>query len=453
VILTKPFFMGVTEVTQAQYHDIMGEDPSYYSKKGKHSALVNGLLTGIFPVEGVSATNAEEYCVQLGKRENLPEGYRLPTEAEWEYACRAGTTTRFTKGDLDSDIDSEGWCTNNSSERTHRIAELAPNQFSLYDMHGNVCEWVLDNWEPDVYRNRSEQPVIDPLFQVMHSNRRIWRGGSSGSAPLYCRSSKRESNSPAKGYGNNGFRVVLTVDALKKALENEPQISSSLNYGLKFDGTVNGFSIPLPETDLTGNATLEAWITCPQSAREKNNHTVLEAIGPDLNNLSLFLNGRGYPTAYVYHNGAQAFQQIFPLVPTHLAAVIHENQIQLFVNGKLKASNELPPRNTVINSLHIAPLHHWREDPSPIFEGEIAEVRLSNVARYTADFIPVKRHETDEHTLLLYHCDEGQGNVLNDSSGNNRHGKVLNATWVQQRVNTDLQQSPAYANPSPSKAE
>ena len=125
VILSKPFYMGVTEVTQAQYEVVMGTNPSYF--KGATN-----------PVDNVSWNDATEFCKKLS--EKTRQAVRLPTEAEWEYACRAGTQTAFSFGDDPAALGDYAWWFGNSGETTHPVGQKKLNAWGLYDMHGNVSE-------------------------------------------------------------------------------------------------------------------------------------------------------------------------------------------------------------------------------------------------------------------------------------------------------------------------
>jgi formylglycine-generating enzyme required for sulfatase activity len=199
VTLTYSFWMGATPVTQEQFQELMGVNPSYFEGEKK-------------PVEQVNWRVARTYCERLTKQRSvtgtLPAGYeyRLPTEAEWEYACRAGTTTEYNTGDelLPSQACFE------YSDRDYDLADLAtvpvasypPNAWGLYDMHGNVWEWCLDS-----YAAYSAGALMDPF--VSGGPSRVIRGGCWDYYSNGCRSAYRGYNLP--GFTGNyiGFRVVL----------------------------------------------------------------------------------------------------------------------------------------------------------------------------------------------------------------------------------------------------
>jgi hypothetical protein len=196
VTISRGFGMSKYEVTQAQYKAVVGTDPSHF--KGDNN-----------PVEKVSWHDAVAYCTKLTEKEKaagrLPVGYeyRLPTEAEWEYGCRAGTTTLFSFGDDESKLGEYGWYDSNSGSTTHSVGEKKPNGWGLYDMHGNVFEWCQD-WRGD-YPGGS---VTDPQGAATGSNRVI-RGGYWRFFAGDCRSEYRSHSKPGYRSSHVGFRPVL----------------------------------------------------------------------------------------------------------------------------------------------------------------------------------------------------------------------------------------------------
>ncbi|MDA7617961.1 formylglycine-generating enzyme family protein [Verrucomicrobia bacterium] len=196
VNITKPFWLGKTEVTQAQWKAVMGNSPSHF--KGDD-----------LPVEMVSWNDAVDFCEKLNemKRDTLPDGYHytLPTEAQWEYACRAGTTTRFSYGNDTgySQLGDYAWYDDNSSGKTHPVGEKLPNDWGLHDMHGNVWEWCLD-W----YGDYTGGSVLDPQGP-QSGTYRVNRGGSWFILARYCRSAFRSGLRP-DSTDYLGVRVALS---------------------------------------------------------------------------------------------------------------------------------------------------------------------------------------------------------------------------------------------------
>ncbi|REJ90099.1 MAG: hypothetical protein DWQ34_18090 [Planctomycetota bacterium] len=237
VILTQPIYLGTTEVTQSQYVRLMENNRSEFSADGAGKDKVADMDTGNLPVEKVSWNDAAEFCTKLSQQEELKPfyyrayetvtvlngtGYRLPTEAEWEFACRAGTTTPVWSGDIDDDLRQVGWFGSNSDGRTHAVAELSANPFGLFDMHGNVYEWVQDGWDPAFYEEFAENVAVDPFRPILTDDQHVLRGGHWGFAPPYCRSSSRLSYSSTYRSNSFGFRVALVVDAVKQQLRDKP---------------------------------------------------------------------------------------------------------------------------------------------------------------------------------------------------------------------------------------
>ena len=188
VTLMSGFYMQTTEVTQGQWKAVMGNNPSRF--KGDD-----------LPVEKVSWNDVQEFIQKLNQREG-DNKYRLPTEAEWEYACRAGTTTRFYFGSDKSRLGEYAWYLNNSGMKTHTVAQKKPNAWGLYDMHGNVYEWCQDR-----YGDYPSGSVTDPKGPFGGSGRVI-RGGSWVSRSWVVRSAYRVRNDPAGRNIYLGFRLL-----------------------------------------------------------------------------------------------------------------------------------------------------------------------------------------------------------------------------------------------------
>ena len=226
VRLTKAFYLAVCEVTQHQYQTVFGDNPSHFAESGRGSATVQDIDTGRHPVENVSWVDAAGFCNRLAGREGLPDyylvrdglirinerepiGYRLPTEAEWEFACRSGCEGPFGFPGPESLLPQYSYYFTNADRRTHDVASRQPNAFGLHDMHGNVWEWCFDCW--GAY---DRLPTIDPCGPAIGTVR-TRRGGSWDNPAVRCRSAIRCAQSIDHGSSYTGFRVALSVDAVR----------------------------------------------------------------------------------------------------------------------------------------------------------------------------------------------------------------------------------------------
>lgn len=218
VHITKPFWLGVYEVTQAEYEAVTGTNPSYFSPQGGGREKVEGLDTRRFPVEQVSYEQAVAFCKALSE---LPEEkaagrvYRLPTEAEWQYACRAGMTTAFHYGDalgshqanINGNFPYGGAPRGPFLGRTCEVGSYEPNAFGLYDMHGNVAE-MIEDWYGRYYYKDS--PSEDPKGPEKGADK-VVLGGSWGTDAGRCRCAFRRSNATSGAAYFFGFRVACDV--------------------------------------------------------------------------------------------------------------------------------------------------------------------------------------------------------------------------------------------------
>jgi len=224
VRITRPFYLGVHEVTQAQYEAVMGSNPSRFAATGTGKDKVAGQSTGQHPVETVSWLDAVKFCNKLSELEGFTpfyeidgknvrvtdwraKGYRLPTEAEWEYACRAGTASRWSFGDNPADLGEHAWFDGNSEYRTHPVGEKRPNAFGLFDMAGSVWEWCWDAYDKDYYKQSRRDDPTGP--DAAGAANRVIRGGSWRSSPRLCRSAFRGGYAPGYRFSYLGFRLAL----------------------------------------------------------------------------------------------------------------------------------------------------------------------------------------------------------------------------------------------------
>ncbi len=199
VRITKPFYIGMTEVTQGQWVSVMGTKPwdgKEYVQEGDD-----------YPAVYVSWDDAVAYCEKLNTKES--KSYRLPTEAEWEYACRGGTDAAYSFGASSGSLADYAWFSENagdiSEKYAHTVGTKKQNPLGLHDMHGNVWEWCADAYDAAYY---ASSPANDPPGAM--SSDRVLRGGSWSSGAAYCRSAGRNAYEPTYRANSNGFRLALS---------------------------------------------------------------------------------------------------------------------------------------------------------------------------------------------------------------------------------------------------
>ena len=246
IALTGNFFMKNTEVTHGEWEKLMGQSPSSFPGCGPAC-----------PIETVSYIEAAEYLNRLSDRHQLPRcysidgssvefagvhclGFRLPTEAEWEYAARANSQLAYSDApnestsslcEPDTNLDPRGWYCNNSSLRIHDVAQKQPNRFGLYDMNGNVREWTETNFDPNYYSTLSGM-TVDPIGADAAAIKEI-RGGGWNSVALQCRTAARDGLPISSRFNDLGFRPVrrsfVKVDAGIYQMGSEPNEPFSLS--------------------------------------------------------------------------------------------------------------------------------------------------------------------------------------------------------------------------------
>jgi formylglycine-generating enzyme required for sulfatase activity len=192
VTLTQPFYLGKYEVTQEQWEKVMGRNPSHFQGAKQ-------------PVDTVSWNACQEFLAKLQKRTGRK--FALPTEAQWEFACRAGTRTPWSFGDSDAAMGDYAWNRDNSGQTTHAVGEKQPNAWGLYDMHGNVAEWCADWYAKHTY---SRGDATDP-FGPSSGDSRIARGGAWGDDSGYLKCTYRNCSGPDNATDGIGLRCVMLV--------------------------------------------------------------------------------------------------------------------------------------------------------------------------------------------------------------------------------------------------
>jgi len=263
VTISRGFGIGIYEVTQGEYLEVIGSNPSNFT----------GDLSR--PVESVNWFAATNYCAQLTTRERntgtIPVNwsYRLPTSAEWEYACRAGTTTRYSYGDDPDYINLTEYAWHypaNSALMTHPVGQKRPNPWGLYDMYGNVWETCLDSWDQTTgYPGGS---VTDP-FDLAPGSYHIIRGGGWGSPRTGCRSATYHFADPADGRSSKGFRIILAPASFSVPFgfevpvfveDLEPQ-TVTVGETVTFTVTISGYPPPFGYRWRKGSLTVKQEVT------------------------------------------------------------------------------------------------------------------------------------------------------------------------------------------------
>ena len=210
VTLSEGFYLGVYEITQAQWQRVMNNSPFHFTnqphapaEKVSWNDIRGPQAKSNWPL--MTSVTEESFLGRLNGRTDGQHVFELPTEAQWEYACRAGTTNQWSYGDSEDEADDHSWQEANSSKRTHEVGLLKPNPFGLYDMHGNVWEWCLDRY--DRYPHADETDPTGPTTGWY----RIWRGGCFGVADYLTRSAHRSGGTPDSRAIHAGFRLALLI--------------------------------------------------------------------------------------------------------------------------------------------------------------------------------------------------------------------------------------------------
>lgn len=208
VTISQDYYLGVTEVTQKQFNRIMGTNPSYFQGE-----VIQESDCSNYPVEQVSWEESSEFCELLSEypeERKAGRTYRLPTEAEWEYACRAGSKTAYCFGDSPKSLSDYAWFDRSSNGQTHPVGEKKPNAWGLYDMHGNVWEWCSD-----MYGAYPREAVTDPKG-VDEGATHVNRGGGWCEESILCRSTTRRWSYSSYRGTSYGFRVALSSPGQQK---------------------------------------------------------------------------------------------------------------------------------------------------------------------------------------------------------------------------------------------
>ena len=442
VVITKPFLLSATEVTVGQFKKFSATGYVTETEKGAQddpkAKTYLSVESDDFPAGYITWNDAVAYCNWLSEQENRT--YRLPTEAEWEYACRAGTTTQYSFGDDYNELPKYGWHNTNAGGKSHPVGTLLPNPFGLFDMHGNLLESCGDYFDEQWYVSSAPNDPDGPSV----GSSRVKRGGYWSHNASYCRSASRVGSSPTYRASDHGFRCVLELPAPPTAgfaLDVSAASARPQEAGVELPRNVRA-SDPL---------TVEMWVRPRSVAAASESRQLWSLAG--------VLELKQYADHWVWqrNNRLQTprIEQVsVPMGPVnrlaHLAAVSTGKELRLYVDGQLAGTqtlvNPLPPTPGLVHAL-VSGGDAASYRP---FDGTIDEVRISKVARYDKAFTPAPRLEPDVDTLALYHCDEGTGDVLGDASGHGHEGKLIGVRWVRADGSANLPSPLAGAGPGAS---
>ena len=205
VNIENPFFLGQMQVTQIHWNSVMSDNPAKFSE---------GWSAGLRPIENVSWDDVQIFIAKLNTEHNdsprlgLYGHWRLPSESEWEYVARAGTSSRWSFGDKDSDLDEYGWHAGNSGASTREVGQKKANPWGFHDLHGNVSEWCIDDW----CENYNDAPSDQTAVKTNGGNRKVHRGGNWFTESDSTRCSARGSSQRNVGKDGIGIRLVWQPD-------------------------------------------------------------------------------------------------------------------------------------------------------------------------------------------------------------------------------------------------
>lgn len=448
VRITRPFYLGKFEVTNAQWLSLGGKAAAGSDNKPTH------------PLIGVKWVDIQKQIKEAQSIAPTDTAFSLPTEAQWEYACRAGTTTVWHFGDDEERLKDYAWYEDNSKLHLHPVGKLLPNAFGLHDMLGNAIEHCLDPMKIDFY---AMSPVDDP--EAPNDNETsVQRGGSRRMTPALARSATRFSQSRRGIRGGSGFRLVLSIDTAKvsfKSTSLTPAVAPfgkakaksktsmtkvvSGKHALQFANANDVVTLANKGTALSGPLTVEMWLASATPPISKALRRHLASIGIEQGLIHLdfrynlknkaetsLISGISGPSN-TWTTGTILESEYAQHGWMHVACIWTGQEIQIYLNGKRRWGRQNPGDDmkdrlpeTVLATLGGS---SW----SNPFQGRIRELRISKSIRYPKNFeltSPDVPFVADANTVALYHFDEGSGDVLKDSSGNGHDGKIVGAKWV-----------------------
>lgn len=459
VTISQPFWMSATEVTIGQFKKFALA--SGFKSDAEKAAIVAGpnapqpvqtylspgyAVTDDFPVATVTWKDAVAYCEWLSQQEGVI--YRLPTEAEWEYACRAGTTTLYYFGDDRADLDRHAWYESNNGRIAHPVATKLPNPFGLYDMYGNVSEWCHDRWQENAYGTASS---VDPQGPLSGEDRVTRGGGMTHASATRCRSAFRAFDTPLYRPNHNGFRVVREVARLPQT-QPSPSVTAGANVPANSTGATSSasallavggldFGEPHGRIDVPLQLPVNTPLTVEFDVTHGEVHPVAEEVYLFQHSKNLYFGIQGdrvvlstgpWPDVRAHFYKRNVAQ---PGRRRQIVATVTGELLQLFVDGQ-----RVDWRNTSRLETDTKPSPILLGRPGGAsgagrirtFDGLIHRVRISTGERYDKSYTPEAEWFPGGNAVVLYDFrTRDPGTEAKDLTGRGNHGKIVSSRWVK----------------------
>lgn len=437
VRITHPFYLSRTEISRKQFRQFVnqtsyrtdaeldGSGGSDFESRETNPGItwasdLNGAIGEDHPVANLSWYDASNFCGWLTRNQSRLI-FRLPREAQWEFACRAGTTSDWFTSD-ESELSEYAWL---KSATTHPCGQLKPNALGLYDMHGNVAEWCLDYFSD---KNSFSSSVNNP-YGPSSGTHRIVRGGSAIEEALNCRSASREGLKSESRDALTGFRVSAAIHSLPDDIEKRDQFS------LHFNGVDDFAEVDYDYREASAPLSIECWVDIPEETI--NDHFASSVIFDMHSHLRVcYCVLRNHRIHMYYHEGEwiwHAFSAEITPGRHHIAGVFDGTSLNAFVDGSIpeKVTKTRATRlaRFLRSTFRIGSGSTYENSQHRGFPGNISQLRISEQAVYQDEFQPPPLLTRHESTVALYRFEEGKGNVLHDLSGMFNHARITGAEW------------------------
>ncbi len=456
VTISQPYWIGATEITIGQFKKFALA--TGFKSDAEKAAIAAGpnapltvrtylspgyAVTDDFPVATVTWRDAVAYCEWLSQQEGVK--YRLPTEAEWEFACRAGSTTLYFFGDDHAPLGQYAWYSRNNNGASHPVGTKLPNPFGLYDIYGNLSEWCQDLWQEDWSARVSGR---DPLGPTVGNDRVTRGGGSTNASETRCRSAFRAFDTPLYRANHNGFRVVREVATVPQTLP-PPAVAPGTNSpanpvaatnsspvlsavgGLDF-GEVGHIDTPLL-LPINTPLTVELDVT-PGEIHPLETHCFLFQHNRSLD-IKIMGDGAAVSTGggHNLRTSIRGVNLVQPGRRRQIAATGSDTVAQLFVDGKLiERQSSVNPDTSELRKLLILGLPPTTIANFRPFDGLIHRVRISTGERYDKSYTPEAEWFPGNNAIVLYDFrTRDPGTEAKDLTGRGNHGKIISSKWVK----------------------